>query len=204
MGTRNLTAVMINGEYKVAQYGQWDGYPCGQGATVWSFLKNKRRRAALKRRLKDAAFITEEQIVQVNRKLGVTQEGEWLTEEQANLFHTLCPLFSRDHGAEILELIVEQRQPFLLQNSINFAAEPSCMWAYVVDFDKNTFEVYKGGNEAPTTGERFSDLQRDDFAKENGYYPARLLKSYSFDALPKTKESFVEELNALAYPPNEG
>lgn len=32
MGTRNLTAVYIDGEYKVAQYGQWDGYPEGPGA----------------------------------------------------------------------------------------------------------------------------------------------------------------------------
>jgi len=27
MGTRNLTCVMKDGQYKVAQYGQWDGYP---------------------------------------------------------------------------------------------------------------------------------------------------------------------------------
>lgn len=27
MGTRHLTAVVIDGDYKVAQYGQWDGYP---------------------------------------------------------------------------------------------------------------------------------------------------------------------------------
>lgn len=26
MGTRNLTIVYSNGEYKVAQYGQWDGF----------------------------------------------------------------------------------------------------------------------------------------------------------------------------------
>lgn len=26
MGTRNLTVVYIDGKYKVAQYGQWDGY----------------------------------------------------------------------------------------------------------------------------------------------------------------------------------
>lgn len=31
MGTRNPTAVVLDGEYKLAQYGQWDGFPSGQG-----------------------------------------------------------------------------------------------------------------------------------------------------------------------------
>lgn len=31
MGTRNLTAVYLDGEYKIAQYGQWDGYPKDKG-----------------------------------------------------------------------------------------------------------------------------------------------------------------------------
>ena len=34
MGTRHLVAVIHKDEYKVAQYGQWDGYPSGQGDTV--------------------------------------------------------------------------------------------------------------------------------------------------------------------------
>ena len=42
MGTRNLTLVINQeGEKKVAQYGQWDGYPSGVGAGVLRFLKNK-------------------------------------------------------------------------------------------------------------------------------------------------------------------
>ena len=38
MGTRNLTVVYVDGEYRVAQYGQWDGYPSGQGMTCLKFL----------------------------------------------------------------------------------------------------------------------------------------------------------------------
>ena len=41
MGTRNLTMVINQkGEKKVAQYGQWDGYPSGVGVSVLNFLKN--------------------------------------------------------------------------------------------------------------------------------------------------------------------
>ena len=39
MGTRHLTCVVLNGEYKVAQYGQWDGCPSGQGSYILEFLK---------------------------------------------------------------------------------------------------------------------------------------------------------------------
>ena len=39
MGTRNLTIVLKDGEHKVAQYCQWDGYPEGQGRTAFNLLK---------------------------------------------------------------------------------------------------------------------------------------------------------------------
>ena len=38
MGTRHLIAVQLDGEYKIAQYGQWDGYPDGKGIDVLHFL----------------------------------------------------------------------------------------------------------------------------------------------------------------------
>jgi hypothetical protein len=41
MGTRHLTMVVSNNETKVAQYGQWDGYPEGQGVTILTFLRSK-------------------------------------------------------------------------------------------------------------------------------------------------------------------
>lgn len=41
MGTRNLTMVVKNKKTKVAQYGQWDGYPSGQGRTILEFLKTR-------------------------------------------------------------------------------------------------------------------------------------------------------------------
>ena len=38
MGTENITMVKHNGEYKVAQYGSFDGYPSGKGFKTVKFL----------------------------------------------------------------------------------------------------------------------------------------------------------------------
>lgn len=57
MGTRNLTMVISQeGEKKVAQYGQWDGYPSGVGASVLAFLKNEELFEKLKSNLSKVRF----------------------------------------------------------------------------------------------------------------------------------------------------
>ena len=45
MGTRHVTAVFLNGEPRVAQYGQWDGYPSGQGVTILDFLRKSSKKS---------------------------------------------------------------------------------------------------------------------------------------------------------------
>ena len=40
MGTRHLICVVKDNEYKLAQYGQWDGYPEGQGVNILRFLRD--------------------------------------------------------------------------------------------------------------------------------------------------------------------
>ncbi len=57
MGTRNLTLVKDKeGKTKVAQYGQWDGYPEGQGTTILNFIRSKENRGALAEVLKNVRF----------------------------------------------------------------------------------------------------------------------------------------------------
>ena len=34
MGTRHMIGVVKDGIPRIAQYGQWDGYPSGQGVTA--------------------------------------------------------------------------------------------------------------------------------------------------------------------------
>jgi hypothetical protein len=55
----------------------------------------------------------------------------------------------------------------------------------VVDFDKNTFEVYRGFNQTELTPEdRFYSLSSED----KDYQPVKMIQSFSLDNLPSDDE----------------
>lgn len=182
MGTRNLTVVYKNGEYKVAQYGQWDGYPEGLGITLLNFLKNVNM-DSFRNAVDNVSFYTEEEIKEIRE----------LVEERRTLIPNYdwsedFPQLSRDTGGYILNLITFKGVN-KVDNSINFAADSLfCEWAYVIDLDKNTFEVYEGFNEKPLgPNERFNFLKREGSQR---YYPVKLCASFDLLSLP-TQEDFL-------------
>jgi hypothetical protein len=193
MGTRNLTCVYFNGEYKIAQYGQWDGYPSGQGLTALHFLKNADI-VRFKQSLQNVSWITDGELKQRWLEFGhnIDEGGVLVSCQIASLFYRKYPELSRDTAAEILNIVYDTVSPILLSNHILFAKDSLfCEWAYVVDLDKNTFEVYQGFNESPLGNEeRFKPMEDDT---ESDYYPVKCVATYSLDNLP-TDEIFLYEL----------
>lgn len=189
MGTRNLTAVFIDGEYKIAQYGQWDGYPGGQGITCLKFLRDKMDEEKFKSALRELDWINREELDKMWADAGA--ENGMISLEKAKVFESKHPEFSRDTAAEILELVQNGFVGKKMQNEIAFAADGlSCEWAWVVDFDKRTFEAYQGFSHTPTTkDDRFYFLRERE---KNGYTAVKIVKSWSLDNLP-TNEDFLKE-----------
>lgn len=201
MGTRNLVAVKLDGEYKVAQYGQWDGYPSGQGATVLDFLA-KWDRPAFEAKVRAASFLTTEEVDAINS----TIKAEGLQDR----WQSRWPELSRDAGADILGMIAADEPGMKLRNSIEFAADSLfCEWAYVLDLDANTLEVFRGFNKTPLAeGERFygakcADADDQSRRENDGYQPINNVASYTLDSLPtveqmeldcRTKEEAEEEV----------
>lgn len=189
MGTRNITMVVSNGEMKVAQYGQWDGYPEGNGLVVFSFLKKlirKNRLNEFKDIVNKCSYITDEKIKEYYKELGVDVETQkFITLEIANEFKKRHPQLDRDMGADILEYLLECG-PEELKDDKNFVNDSLfCEWGYLIDLDNEVMEVYKGYNKEPLTEEdRF--YKKTDEKLE--YYPIRKIIGIPFDILAGIKK----------------
>ena len=161
MGTRHLIAVQKDGEYKVAQYGQWDGYPSGQGLSVLNNINSQAKRKRLINGLEKVRFLDpkgeDKEFLELYEKNTPTwsSEPDNRTEEQKHWFSTYI---SRDLGADILYNISHSKDnEIILDNSLSFAGESLfCEFAYVIDFDKETLEVFEGFNKEPILNGRFT------------------------------------------------
>lgn len=189
MGTRNLTIVFDAGEYRVAQYGQWDGYPEGAGVSILRFLRDEMDEFIFRTRLSRFNF--------VNENNDITKRIDKAFE---NGIGSYCfPEFSRDTGCDILPMIQNgMTTTRYLGNNLDFAAESLfCEWAYVVDFHHRTFEVFQGFNKTPLEeNERFYFLNDkiDPEACFSGakYYQVKLAATFDLDNLPEDDE-FLDE-----------
>lgn len=192
MGTRNLTMVISNGETKVAQYGQWDGYPSGNGVVVLDFLSTNNL-DDFKKKLSKVKFTNgnkEKEIQNWLKTIGC-KDG-WMTGDQSKLYQEKYPYLTRDNGAKILQMIMDGTEDEIwITDSTDFASDGLfCEWAYLVDLDKNVLEVYEGFNKTSLTMEdRFFHLTD----KESEYSPIKLIKSYPLNNLPLEHE-FLKDL----------
>ncbi len=177
MGTRNLTMVISGSKTKVAQYGQWDGYPEGQGKTILKFLK-KFDLKIFKERLRKVSFIDKKKVDEL-----------WKETQTIELFKSNYPELHRDTGAEVLQLIYEGKAFKLIDDSKFIRDSLWCEWVYVIDLDKKRFEVYTNFSKNPLTKrDRFYNVK----LKKDSCYPIKIVKAYSLNKLPTVKQ-FIKD-----------
>jgi len=187
MGTRNLTVVIDKaGTLKIAQYGQWDGYPSGQGKTALEFLLANPQ---FEKKLEKVRFQTESDTKEFEKFLkDIGSKDGSFNGKQYDAYKAKYALLSRDNGAGVLQMINDLEEDAWLENRIEFANDSLfCEWAYVIDYQKGTFEVYQGFNEKP-----LNESDRFYSETEGKYSGVKLLKSYSLDNLPSV-EVFLAE-----------
>jgi hypothetical protein len=186
MGTRNLICVMKDNEYKIAQYGQWDGYPEENGIDILSFLRNCDKNLFLEK-LEKCRFFSDEEINKIHA-LNEKDQFDYLENNKQ---------ISKDTGAKILNFVYEnEKEEMLLVNSVNFAKDSLfCEWCYVIDYDKNCLEVYRGFNKNKLEeNERFNFK---DYEPKDAYYPVRFVCSFSLDDIPSNND-FIDKVYKIA------
>jgi hypothetical protein len=167
MGTRNLTAVYMDGEYRVAQYGQWDGYPAGQGETIRAFFAREDfDMERFKERISQCSFFTKDEIDAVNKEI----------QAKGNFNAAGYGYLSRDTGAEILSHIYDSEGSVKLTDQLAFVGDSLfCEWAYVIDLDKGVLEVYDGFHTDPTSPEdRFHEFTTVEDYRDHQYAPVKI------------------------------
>jgi len=203
MGTRGSTFVQLDSTYRVAQYGQWDHYPSGQGLTVLDFLHSiasEPARAAFVAKVQALKTLTGEEVEALWKGFGADDSG-LVGMDVADKMEKAYPHLTREVGAKVLGLIANGAAKEVSLD-LDFVKDSLfCEWAYVIDFDKGTFEVFEGFNKRPLAqSQRFycdgykSEEQKPYNGKGKPYrfYPVRLFKSYPLASLP-TKEQFLKD-----------
>jgi len=125
MGTRHKqTVIDRDGNMKIAQYGQWDGYPSGQGVDILNYLKSGDL-DKYQQNLINIPEITQEQIDEVN------QNDKWDID---------YPYLSRNCGSDIHQMIENGSVKF-----VSFIPEEEarkwCEGFYTINFKDSTFTV---------------------------------------------------------------
>lgn len=212
MGTRNLTMVLDrNGDLKVAQYGQWDGYPSGQGVTILEFARDKERMARLIAEFDNIKFWNRCEDIKTYIEEYDKKAPNWSsdpdnrTDEDKYWFRTTQ---TRDLGGGILDSIINLTKEYLpkemneiiyLYDEHEFGQDSlMCEWAYCINLQSNKLECFTGFNQDKSKEHpRFTTVQEDVdkhfHYTDYRYYGIKLIKEYDLDDLPDN-EAFIKEL----------
>jgi hypothetical protein len=144
MGTRGLTKVIDKDNIlKVAQYGQWDHYPEGQGVKILSILTADHYAVEeLELALDKCYFISDE------TREGIYKEYNDLYPETGHLkkFSAMLPSFSRDTCGDILNVVRWSSSNVLLTDESEFEHDDLfCEGVYEVNYNTNKFISKFGG-----------------------------------------------------------
>lgn len=186
MGTRGFIGFVVDGTEKIA-YNHSDSYPGGLGTDVLDWLLSW---AALDRGVEIAR--------ETARALRVVEPDSTPTAEDIERLKSYSNLsVGRQSHADWYVLLRETQgnprlmlQAGVIEDARDFPRDSLfAEWGYVVDFDAETFEVYKGFQRAPHDKGRFADREPyvPPHRTEVEYWPCALIASWPLSALPDEK-----------------
>lgn len=189
MGTRGAIGFYKKGITKVT-YNHYDSYPESLGVNILSELEGVSI-SDLNKCFKNLKLINDDK---KPTKSEIKKYSEYADTSVGNEGMRNTTI---NHYYQLFRKIQGTLKPFILGkvnlmiDSKNFLKDSLfCEWAYIVNLDINNFEVWKGYQQTPQKGNRYGE-ESDD-----GYYPVKLIKTYSLNNLPE-QEVFIKEINEI-------
>lgn len=180
MGTRGAWGFYKDGKHKV-QYNQFDTYPEGLGEQVRRFCADhtveELNQLCDGIELVGEAPPTPEQVDKCKKAkvvdLGVSNQS---------LSDWYCLLRKTQYDPELTCKVdfIKDSESFLGDSLF-------CEYAYLINLDEETLEVYTGFQKSKPEG-RYSELPNDD-----GYYAVGLVNTYKLNDLPGDTRDFVPD-----------
>lgn len=164
MGTRNVTIIKYNGEEKVRQYGQWDGYPTAALASIVNFLKTDGAIEHLKRNIIKCKLVSKDtnifparaqEIIEATYKIGYISDTREKMEKLANYLDIPMEvifeffLATRDTGYEIPDVLImpeaDEVSEIILQQSYTDECDWQIEAVNIIDLDGSIITSYWHG-----------------------------------------------------------
>jgi hypothetical protein len=180
MGTRGAIGIRIDGQDKVA-YNHFDSYPEGLGVDAVEFIREWL--ADGRDKMRDAArsiTLIDEDIpptqAQKDRLAPVADLG--VSEQSLDDWYCLTRHLQGDLGGYLKYGVMPDGHVFM-QDSL------FCEWAYVVNLDDFSFEVYRGFQKEQHSNGRYAALASLPERRAGEYWPVALVKAFALDNIPQ-------------------
>lgn len=182
MGTRGAYGLYKKGETKVT-YNHFDSYPSGLGEDLVQFLRQSNVKEL--NDTFDRIELIDEQVKPTAEQIHHCKPWTDLGVSEQSEDDWYCLLRGAQGGLEAY------RDGLKYMSDAKGFLEDSlfCEWAYVINLDENTFEVYEGYQHT---------YQENRYAiktpKRSGYYSVRYLTAFPLEQIPENWQEQVEKL----------
>ena len=150
MGTRGLTKVIYKNQIIVAQYGQWDHYPEGQGVTLFHTLRDPDVVKRFIEKIPQIYYPSDSDVEAMCKPFEDGSMAGMMTFESGDKFAEKYPTLTRNTGGEIFRVIADwDDSPIPIVRDIDFEKdEMYCEGVYTINLDSEFFHTqfsrYKG------------------------------------------------------------
>ena len=181
MGTRHLIKVICDGKLVMAQYGQNDGNPTGQGEDVCRFIRDTWMYDRLKTKAEEGQlkFLSDQDLEILAEIFNREGYPESIKETLSTIYSESH--LSREQGAKVLTMAALCLYDFYTRDERDFEHDGilPCAYVHEIDVSRGTYTIY-----VPRTNKRMT-------------YPVAQIQKWSekkaYDEMKKLEDSWEDE-----------